>query len=363
MVTERDAIIQDIYEAAALPERWPRVLERIGRSVDTPGIVLLSHRSDAWSGYAVSKPLEHDFLQYLGTDIVSRSQTTSRLLGRDWPGFLSNLDLFSPAEWEEEPFRKEWGRQWGWDHAAATAILIPSGDSLVVHAQRRANEPAFNARNIEVLDSYRPHLARAGLLAARWRMQRLNAAVETLRLVGLPAAVLDRNSRVLAANGLFEGLKGHIRWLPRDRIALADGSADKILQSAIVSLVVSAPPIVQSFPSRTATETAVVHLVPAYGRARDLFDGGLTLLLVTPVAVAEAPSLALLRGLFDLSPGEARVARELAAGETIEEIARSGDVSVATVRTQLKGVFAKTGKSRQASVVALLASVWKPRSS
>jgi DNA-binding CsgD family transcriptional regulator len=44
----------------------------------------------------------------------------------------------------------------------------------------------------------------------------------------------------------------------------------------------------------------------------------------------------------------------LACGETIEDIAEEHDISVSTARVQLKSIFAKTGASRQAELVALL---------
>lgn len=59
-MTERDAIIQDIYKAMALPDCWPALLKGISRTAGTTRIVLLTRRSDAWSGYAISKPMEHD---------------------------------------------------------------------------------------------------------------------------------------------------------------------------------------------------------------------------------------------------------------------------------------------------------------
>jgi DNA-binding CsgD family transcriptional regulator len=360
-VVDREALIQDIYEAAAFPERWPAILEQIGRSADTPGIVLLTRRSDAWAGYAVSKPVEHDFLQYLATDIAARSQTTARLLGKDWSGFLSNLDLFSEQEWEEEPFRKEWGRTWGWNHAAATAIQIPHGDSLVVHVQRRDSEPAFDRRSIAALDSFRPHIARAGMLATRWRLQRLNAATEALALVGLPAAVLDRDGRVLAANQLMEAT-AHVRWLARGRIGLVDGHAQGLLQTALSGLFEPSKDAVQSFASRVSeSDAAVVHVVPTSGQSQDLFEGGLAVLVVTPVAAPEAPDAPVIRALFDLSAGEARVARELTRGQTIDQIADNAGVTRETVRSQVKAVLAKTGTTRQAEVTALLAGVPKIR--
>lgn len=357
---ERETLIQRIYEASAFPEEWPAVLEEFGRLAETPGMVLLTRRSDAWSGFAVSKPLEHDFLQYLNTDIVDRSQTTPRLLGKDWEGFLSDDDLFSVEEWEKEPFRNEWGRRWGWNHAAATAVQVPTGDFLVFHAQRRHDQPSFSARNIALLNSFRPHLARAGLLAARWRLQRLRAAAEALGLIGVPAAILDRTGRSLAANALIQSQASHLRWLPRDAVGLVDPTAHAMFKAALASLFQPGASSILSFASRVApSDAAVVHLIPIAGKARDLFDGGLTILTVTPLGTPDAPPTALIRALFDLTPSESRLARELTTGKTLEQMAAAFGVSRETVRTQMRAVFAKTGTNRQAEVAALLAGLPK----
>ncbi|CAN7752687.1 hypothetical protein LJR220_002406 [Bradyrhizobium sp. LjRoot220] len=50
------------------------------------------------------------------------------------------------------------------------------------------------------------------------------------------------------------------------------------------------------------------------------------------------------------------MARGLAAGNALEEIAADGGVAMSTVRSQLRQVLEKTGCSRQAEVVSLLAS-------
>jgi len=354
-----EALIPRIYEAAAFPEDWPGVLEQLGRTVDTPGVVLLTHRSDAWIGCAVSRPLEPSMLAYLGTDIPGRSETTPRLLAKDWAGFLTDEDVFSRDEWEREPFRHEWARKWGWDHAAATAIEVPSGDFLVFHAQRKEGEPPFSTKDIAMLDAFRPHLARAGLLAARWRLQRLRAAAEALALLGLPAAILDRSGRVLAVNSLIEALTNHVRWLPRDRLALVDPQANTMLVRTLADLFdPTRVAAALSFPSRSGSGgTAVAHLIPTAGKARDIFDGALAVLAFTPITTPDAPSLPLIRALFDLSPSEARVARSLTQGQTIEEIAGGHGVAANTVRSQVKAIFAKTGTSRQAEVAALLAGL------
>jgi DNA-binding NarL/FixJ family response regulator len=80
-------------------------------------------------------------------------------------------------------------------------------------------------------------------------------------------------------------------------------------------------------------------------------------LVMMPIAFPEAPPVELVRSLFDLTPAEARVARGLTTGETVETIASSTGVSRNKVRTQAQGVLEKTGRSRQAEVVALLSGI------
>ena len=358
-MTERESLIESIYEAAALSDRWPAVLEEIGRTVQTPRVALMTRRSDAWIGHAASAPTARQLSVYLATDIPARSQTTARLLAADRAGFLSNLDLYSPDEWEREPFRAEWGRRHGWNHCAATAISVPSGDFLVFHAQRLEGEAPFEADEIAVLDRLRPHLARAGMLAVRCRLQRLQTAAAALGLIGLPAAVLDRNGHVLAANQAIQDLSRHVRWRAHNRLCLVDARAEALLREALTRLDDGNDARgARSFAARSMRgDAAVIHVLPAVGQARDIFDGGLAMVIVTPVSQPGAPDTAVIRGLFDLSASEARVARALARGTSIERIAGDAGVSRETVRSQVKAVLAKTNTSRQAEVASLLAGL------
>jgi DNA-binding NarL/FixJ family response regulator len=66
--------------------------------------------------------------------------------------------------------------------------------------------------------------------------------------------------------------------------------------------------------------------------------------------------------LFDLTPAEARVARGLAAGQTVKGMAADSSTSANTVRTHVNAVLTKTGYSRQADVVALLNGLRPPGS-
>jgi len=346
-----------------MAEEWPSVLHDLGRTVGAAGAVMLANSNDrwsgSWSGHVTSPEFEEAFSAFLQSDVPQRTQTTPRLLALDRAGFVHEAELFSAAEWESEPLKADWSTEWGFDHAAATAIHSPSGELLVFHLERRAGLPQFIQSDLDLLDAYRPHLARAGLLATRWRLERLQIVADALAQIGLPAAVVAPNARVLAANELIQAMTQHIIWLPKNAIALADPAANALLRRAIQEITRPAAASPRTFPTRAmaGVESAIVHMIPTPRRARDVFDGALGVLVITPLTSPDTPDVNLIRGLFDLTHSEAKVARGITQGLTISEIATRDGIHPETVRSQVKAVFAKTGTRRQAEVAALLAGV------
>jgi DNA-binding CsgD family transcriptional regulator len=106
----------------------------------------------------------------------------------------------------------------------------------------------------------------------------------------------------------------------------------------------------------------VAHVIPVRLSARDIFLRCAAILTLTPVAPPMAPPIELIQCLFDLTPAEARVARSLASGETVEEIASARRLSVSTVRSHVRGVLEKTGCNRQAEIIAILTGIVAPHS-
>ena len=200
-------------------------------------------------------------------------------------------------------------------------------------------------------------------MSARLGLQPAKGANDALTSMGLPALLLDESGTV-EANRLIEEMGEHLQWRARNRVALTDGRANDLLWAALAALGKDPGVAVRSFPLRDTDDRAsmVVHLIPVRRSAHDIFTGSYALLVLTPVAAAPAPPVELMRSLFDLTPSEARVARGLAVGETLEEIASAGGVAISTVRSQLRQVLEKTGCARQAEVVSLLANVTLDRS-
>jgi DNA-binding CsgD family transcriptional regulator len=79
-----------------------------------------------------------------------------------------------------------------------------------------------------------------------------------------------------------------------------------------------------------------------------------SILVLIDLNECPGPSIDILRLTFGLTVAEAKLAARLASGESLHCIATDQNISVATVRAQLKRVLAKTYTHRQAEVVALV---------
>jgi DNA-binding CsgD family transcriptional regulator len=148
----------------------------------------------------------------------------------------------------------------------------------------------------------------------------------------------------------------------KDRLRAVDARADLLLGTALSEIGMTGAGV-RSIPIAASDGQSpfIVHVIPVRGLARDIFSQGVAVVVAMPVDRAAVPSAELLQGLFDLTPAEARVARGIGEGGTIESLAAELGLSRETVRSQLRAVFAKVGVTRQADLVALLSGLALPR--
>jgi DNA-binding NarL/FixJ family response regulator len=124
-----------------------------------------------------------------------------------------------------------------------------------------------------------------------------------------------------------------------------------------------APFAARAFPARAvddADAVMVVHVIPIRAAAHEPLLRR-AILALAPARPAPPPPVELVQSLLDLTPTEARVACALAAGKTVEEIAAESRNAQATIRTHLHRILEKTGCTRQAEIVALLAGISSTR--
>jgi DNA-binding CsgD family transcriptional regulator len=205
------------------------------------------------------------------------------------------------------------------------------------------------ARGSAVASGVRNKVPVAGGQGLEWA----RAAVGAYALLGLPAAVLSRSHRLVTANELMQVLIPRVVQDRPSRIGLADRRADAMLAQLLQQMHAEGRMCSVPIAATSEMSASIVHVIPVRDAPNDMFAAACMLVIAAVVRPAIA-SVQLIQDLFDITPAEARVARGIAAGKTVRDLAVEAGVSAGTIRQHLKSVFSKTGVSRQADLVGIL---------
>jgi DNA-binding CsgD family transcriptional regulator len=352
---QTDPFIDDIYEAAIVPEKWFAVLDRLAEVADAEGALLFAAAPGA-PRWIASKAISGLVEEWTTSKWYLDNPRGQRLVPIEEPRFLTDLDAFTPEEMDASDYYTELLRPRGLGWCVGTSIRSPAGDTLVFSIEKAHSKGPVPRAIAEQLDGLRPHLARASLLAGRLGLDRARSTVATLEAIGLPAAALTSNGRVVSANAGFLAAEPRIRIGAGNMIQFASATAQALLMETISHSANSLGWVGKSIPVRvTGLEPSfVAHVVPLRGGGLDVFTGALSIVFVTSIVPSSSPAPSLLQVLFDLTPAEARTARQITEGKSIEQISFATGISPNTIRTHLKSVFQKTGVERQAELVSLL---------
>lgn len=179
--------------------------------------------------------------------------------------------------------------------------------------------------------------------------QSYSAILDAFDLLGFGGMVADRDGHVLKFSR-----RAALLW--REAFGPAEG-LDGRHTTALKALVaeVAASPEAADWPpvalARPRARGLILHAALVVGTGPALVA---VVVVIDPDEIRE-PSAALLRSAFGLTRSEVDLARHLCLGRALKDIARTRQTSVATLRVQLRTLFAKTRTRRQAELVALLA--------
>ena len=351
-------LLDAIYEAAIMVNRWPAVLDTIARKHGARGGALFARRN-ADVQWVASDSIRLDYEAFLELGWHTRNARVDRGRSMNHPGFITDTDMFTEAEMAGIPIYRDYFVPRGLGAGVGAFMPGVQDDELVLTLEGFANHTDARA-SLPSLDCLRPHLARAGMLAARLQLERARVAVETLALVGTPAAMLGAGRRILAANDMFIARMPGIGQDTPTGLRLADPCADATMGKVLADLGktgargASLPVLSQPH------ERCVLHILPIKGEARDLMLGATAALVLATPKEGLAPELGLIRSLLDLTPAEAKLAQALAGTGELAAAAMRLKISPTTARTQLKSVFAKTGLKRQSQLLLLLRDMAHP---
>ena len=221
---------------------------------------------------------------------------------------------------------------------------------------------------VEILNRVRGNIERSIGLARLLRKgaQKRTASAALVERSGCAAFVVDERRRVHDANEMALALfsAGSVATARNDRCHLADRDADARFGAVLRQLAANVP--VEGSPIMLRTGTGAWQVVTAALPVPSWTPPLLTILpprrlilvLINDLTRSRhVPDLSGLAAAFGLTPAEIGFCRRLLQGDSIADAAEHTGVAVETARTRLKSIFHKTGTSRQAQLMLLLAKL------
>lgn len=355
-------VIDQFYEAALVPELWPTACEALAEEVSATTATI----------FAIDQVGQHRFVCTPNIlDGITRFSRDPRRLENPRPGralarfpftFTRELDLLTEEELEADVVLNEFIRPAGMNWSAGCAFQEPTGHTFMFDLLRRRGMDHYSDAEIAHLNAIKPDLARSIFLASRLAFSEAKSVTSALSLLGLPAMVLGPGMKVMATNPEADSLSQRVRAGAFDRLFLESKAASDLLAEAFEQLMTGSRAEVQSVPmiSPKGQQPLILHLLPVRRAAQDIFRRSFAILVVTTVGTIGPPDMKVLSGLFDLTPAEVKVAREIAQARSVENISVSHGVSVHTVRSHVKAIMMKTGTRRQPELISLLLGLSSP---
>jgi DNA-binding CsgD family transcriptional regulator len=352
-----------IFEAALAPEKWPVVLELVSRNLGSCGgmLVSLSGDCESWTSSADIHTLMERVVRegWLPRDSrLRRSLDGQHALSSR---FVTEMDFFCQGEMDQDPLFTEFLWPNGLGHSAWMMVDLGLGHIIFFRFERELREGPFPRGALERFNRLWPHLRRAAIVGMALSQERDRAGVRAFSSIGFAAAALAADGQILDSNPEFTAEDTPWHPIRSGRLSVSDPAADDALYKALGSLGELEGAL--SIPLRIAGEhvRAVLHLLPGPRGLEDVFAGAAAIAVLSTSATGKRPSAPLLRSLFELTPAEADIASRIAAGESVEEMARTYAKSAFTIRNQIKSILAKTGCRRQQDLVRLISELLPPR--
>lgn len=360
---EDESVIGHLYESALDPARWREGLAGLARAAGARSAI--SFRADVDAGNVCvadqfgqdAAALDAYQAYYHQLDPFVRMSVDAPLGSwmNDWR--MLGGQGFERGEWYNDFLRKHD------NHAVLGCVVVRKGGLLAtVSLQRSVRQGRFFADDEHRLAGFLPHLRQASQLHFATAGLREKADIATAALEHATAAVwvVEAHRAVVLANRRAESLCAPGGPFQVRQGVLHHAAAPAAFAQAVRDATCAGRARAQWAAAAHAATTSLPVLVAPLS-ATSLYAGAfqrpLAVVMVQPAALGAPGLQELLRTVYGLSVAEAQLACMLAQGCTPAQASDRLKVTIHTVRTQLKAVFAKLGLHRQSELARLLSQL------
>ena len=358
-------LIGDIYDAALDSSRWTSVLAKIACYAGGQAAGLLSKDSISKTGNIHYQSGVDPYFVRLYAETYWKFDPVASLPDCELEQIVSVPDLVPYDEFRAGRFYREWAQPQGWIDAA-NAVLEKSATSCAYLSVVR-NE-ASGMVDDEMRRRMRlvvPHVRRAVRTGKVIDLSQAEAATFADILDGLSPAIylIDADGLIVHGNAAGRAVldKGDLLRGVHGRLTAIDPQVDQALHAAFVAVNKDAETggKGRALPMKgRAGERYVAHVLPltaGENRKAGAASNAVAALFVRKAELEAEPSSEVIGRTYKLTPTELRVLRAIVNVGGVRQVAGNLGVADTTVKTHLGRLFEKTGVSRQADLVKLVA--------
>lgn len=364
--------IGEIYDAALDPTAWTRVIEATGRLTRTCAGTLASLdvlRPATWAAN-ITFGYDPTLLEAFNDKYARLSPANKFILQQPLgePGAVSRVMRYE--DFTESIMYKEWAQPQGL--VDSIGLNIEKSATALVHLGLARHESVgiTDEACIETLKLLYPHYRRSVVIGRVVDLAKVEATAIADTLDGLAAGVflVDREMRLVHTNRAGEGMlrQGaavHKAW---DSLSSSDGTAARALRGTCAAIsrdsALGEQGVSVAIRGRDR-EPYVAHVLPLTSGARERggrFYGAVAAVFVRSARLERPSALDAMAQLYGLTPAEIKMLVGIVELGGVPAVAQANGVSQNTVKSHLKQVFDKTGASRQADLVKLMAGIISP---
>jgi DNA-binding CsgD family transcriptional regulator/PAS domain-containing protein len=357
-------VVESVYDCSFDPALWPQTLAEIADYLDSSTARLFLFNNDVkLHGFGSSVGIDDGFNRRFDHDLetlnsikygfvvsqIDVALTLDEILGANGGRDANGKEMF------DNRYYQDWMVPNGY-HDALAALMVKNARNFGGLAMTRSTgQPRFSDPDREKVRLLAPHIRRALALSDLIDQKSVERTRFADVIDGLttPVMMVEPGGRILHANTRAQ-----------DMIALGDvvGSKDGVAsaahadsRAAFTALLGAAVRGAQSVVLRKRSGGELIASLLPLGKAQGVIDAAAAPAAVffhDPDREIQLPGEALAK-LYRLTGAELRLLLAIAHGATLQDIADRSGTAIGTVRTHLKNLFYKTGKSRQSELVQM----------
>ena len=369
-----DDVVSGFYRAASGSIGWVEALTAFQRALSAKAVILFGLDASkgrlAFNHEATDFPAEAS-LDYLRT--YNTIDSNAHLVMAEAPGkWMHCWEHFDEDFVAKDPFYQQFLIPYGGRYVSGYKVSQEGPLSVMLGVHRGHGSTPFDSAEKQLCARLARHLTDALALNRAHANERIQGrlGMELLKRLRTPVALVDARRQLRYANPRAQAMlaKGGAVRGDGKRVYFSRPQDDNALTAGLRQLLsddearLGNSPADKVFLKAHATTSGSKLGVYMYALRPDetlhaFGDEGLAMLLFHEPDQPLQLDPFVLAAAFELTPAETRVAVALAQGTPLEHVAQQLAVSINTVRSQLQTIFGKTGVTRQAELVSLIAGL------